>query len=161
MPRIPAIFERIRKTRGGVAAIHQAFSEFPRGIEAHFDFYSSIMLHEPLPLSRGEREWLAVKTSQMNQCPYCIEHHREALSKSSRPQSKKSRKRFSCLTKLATALTREPWRASSLKRYFLEAGFSEAEWQHAVMVVGYFNFANRCAFAMDLELETNFTETCN
>jgi len=52
------------------------------------------------------------------------------------------------------------WRTNSLKRSFIEAGFSEAEWQHAVMVVAYFNFANRCAHAMGLELEENFHFTC-
>ena len=159
MSKLPPIFKRIHKARGGVAAIHHAFSDFPHGVEAHFDFYSSIMLHEPLPLPRREREWLAVKVSQANQCPYCVAHHRAALRKLG--GSKRAKKRYSCLTLLAEILTKEPWRASSLKPIFLEAGFSDPEWQHAIMIVGYFNFANRCAFAMNVEVEPDFTETCN
>jgi len=37
---------------------------------------------------------------------------------------------------------------------------TDAEFEHAVMVVSYFNLANRCAHAMGLELEANFEKTC-
>lgn len=152
------IFGVITRERGGVANIHSAFSDFPQGVEAHYQFYKRIMLDKDLPLSRSDREQLAWLTSQSNQCPYCIHHHREA-HKNTNAKSVDASK-HQALDKLAQTLTKEPWRASQVKAEFRAAGYSEAQWQHAVMVVSYFNLANRCAFAMDLDLEEGFEKTC-
>lgn len=154
------IFERIRKARGGVAGIHTSFSDFPAGVSAHFDFYSSLVLDEDLPLPRDEREWLAVATSEHNKCPYCVHHHAAAYEEKKTEKNETKELRLSALSQLAKTLTAEPWRTSILHEQFVETGFSEAQWQHAVMVVSYFNFANRCAHAMDLELESDFMTTC-
>lgn len=152
------VFEIIENERNGLAKIHTVFKDFPAGIFAHYQFYKQIILSEDLPLSRTEREFLAVKTSEANQCPYCIGHHKSALENAEAESLDKSRAKL--LEELAQTLTKEMWRASPLKSQFLKVGFSEAEWQHAVMVVSYFNFANRCAHAMQLELEENYEETC-
>ncbi len=152
------IFKVIKGERGGVANIHSAFSDFLQGVEAHYQFYQKIMLASDLPLSRSDREQLAWLTSQSNQCPYCIHHHQEAY-KNTLDESVDAKKN-QVLEELAQTLTKEPWKASQLKAEFCSLGFSEAEWQHAVMVVSYFNLANRCAFAMDLDLEEGFEKTC-
>lgn len=157
---VDLIFEKIRKDRGGVAAIHTSFSAFPTGVAAHFDFYSSIVLGDDLPLPRDEREWLAIVTSENNQCPYCIRHHSTAYQQQKQERSEAKEARLSALSQLAKLLTLEPWRASTLRDDFTKAGFSEAQWQHAVMVVSYFNFVNRCAHAMALEIEPDFATTC-
>ncbi len=152
------IFQVIDRERNGIASIHAAFQEFPEGVSAHYQLYKQIVLSDGLPLSRAEREFLAVKTSEANKCPYCIEHHKSALDKlgaDSLPEG-----RADALRDLAEILTKEMWKASALKKSFISSGFSEAEWQHAVMIVAYFNFANRCAHAMGLELEENFQATC-
>jgi len=163
---LSAVFDRIRQERGAIAAIHSAFEAFPEGVAAHFDFYTKLMLADDLPLLRHEREWLAVETSDANQCPYCIRHHATALRKhipdafSEDQGSPGGRRRRQLLSDLANVLTLTPWKASTLHSVFLEEGFSEREWQHAVMIVSYFNFANRCAHAMALELEKDFETTC-
>lgn len=152
------IFETIQNERGDVANIYRAFSNFPEGIQAHYDFYKNIVLAPDLPLPRSEREFLAVCTSQANQCPYCISHHGEALKNFEAPS--KSESRFDLLKRLATVLTQEPWKAGSLRNAFLAGGFSDSQWEHAVMVVSYFNLANRCAHAMNVELEKDFEKSC-
>ena len=152
------IFETIRRERNGVAEIHAAFSDFPIGVAAHYDFYKKLILDEDLPLPRIEREFLAFKTSESNDCPYCIGHHRAAFDNSSSREMDQSRSVL--LELLASNLTKEPWKAHLIAPKFLEAGFTRAEWQHAVMIVSYFNFANRCAHAMNLHLEENFESTC-
>ena len=152
------VFETIQNERGDVANIYRAFSNFPEGIQAHYDFYKNIVLTPNLPLPRSEREFLAVCTSQENQCPYCISHHGEALKNFEEPS--KSETRLDLLRRLATVLTREPWKAGSLRNDFLSEGFSEAQWEHAVMIVSYFNLANRCAHAMNIELEKDFAKSC-
>ena len=77
------VFNKIKKERGEVASIYKAFSDFPEGVQAHFQFYKKILLDPDLPLSRLQREYLAFSTSQENQCPYCIGHHREAFQRQS------------------------------------------------------------------------------
>ena len=153
------IFSTIKNERNGVANIHKAFSDFPIGIGAHYSFYKEIILADDLPLSREDREYLAVKTSEANTCPYCIEHHKEALTKY--PTHSRTDKKSRALGQLAELLTKEPWKSAQLKEEFISVGFSESEWQHSVMVVSYFNFVNRCAHAMNIGLEEDFKKTCN
>ncbi len=158
-PDLEATFELIRRERGEVSEIYRAFSDFPEGVRAHFEFYRTLMLREHLPLDRAEREWLAVETSRRNQCPYCIAHHEEALKNTADGVVEKKKRK--ALSELAEILTQEPWKANWQMPKFLGAGFSPAQWQHAVMVVSYFNFANRCVHAMGLEIESSYEVTCN
>lgn len=158
MPNNSDIFKKIYEERGGVAEIHSSFEAFPEGVSAHYQFYKQLILADGLPLSRAEREFLAIKTSEANKCPYCISHHQAALKNfSSAPIASD---RALALEILAETLTKSTWKSSTIRQSFLDAGFTESEWQHAVMVVAYFNFANRCAHAMGLELEENFQLTC-
>jgi len=152
------IFETIKRERNGVAGIHSAFASFPEGVAAHYQFYKQIILAADLPLTRNEREFLAWKTSEANQCPYCIAHHRVAFDVSKGPSL--DAEKVEVLGELAHELTLNAWKASRLKTRFFAAGYSDAQWSHAVMVVGYFNFVNRCAHAMGLELESDFETTC-
>ena len=152
------IFQMIRRERNGVASIHSAFKDFPQGVAAHYQLYKQIVLMDDLPLPRAEREFLAVKTSEANMCPYCIGHHQSALDNLASAPTDLNR--ANALNFLAETLTKAMWKTSPLKRTFLDAGFTEAEWQHAVMIVAYFNFANRCVHAMGLELEEDFETTC-
>ncbi|MCJ8345379.1 carboxymuconolactone decarboxylase family protein [bacterium] len=153
------IFERIRNERGGVANIHSAFNDFPIGVEAHYNFYHEILLRDDLPLSRIDREFLAVATSQSNLCPYCISHHQSALDTHSKEEEIPSEQE-NLLREFAISLTKEPWKSKLYYKKFLESGYTKAQFQHATMIVSYFNLANRCAHALDLELEETFEETC-
>jgi AhpD family alkylhydroperoxidase len=154
---LDSILQTIQRERGGVASIHSSFSEFPEGIEAHYQMYRALVLQDGLPLPRHEIELLATATSEANVCPYCITHHSEALKNlnATIPPAREA-----LLRKLALILTTNPWKSSLLQDEFLSGGFTKAEWQHAVMVVSYFNFANRCVHALGLQVETNFAETC-
>ncbi|MBT3584118.1 MAG: hypothetical protein HN509_04370 [Halobacteriovoraceae bacterium] len=150
------ITKKINSERGGLANIHKSYLSFPVGMEAHFEFYKKIMLNVDLPLTRDEREWLAVETSRANKCPYCIGHHEKALENYS---GELSEERKELLSTVAQTLTSEPWKAAVLKEKFLKQ-FEASAWAHALMVVGYFNMANRIAFGMDLELEDDFYKSC-
>lgn len=152
------IFETIRAERGGLADIHSAFKSFPVGVAAHYDFYKRLVLAPNLPLPRRDREYLAWKTSEANSCPYCVGHHKSAFQASEETSLDSVRR--AALDHLANELTKCSWKASQVKSAFFKAGYSEAQWSHAVMVVSYFNFANRCAHAMNLELEEGFEATC-
>jgi len=157
-----SILQKIENERGGVASIHGVFSEFPQGIIAHYEFYQAIFLGENLPLSRFEREYLAVETSKQNVCPYCIGHHEEALKNQEYQNARLiGEEKREALSNLAQILTQQPYKASVTKPEFLRVGYKEEEFQHAVFVVSYFNLANRLAHAMDLDLEPDFEKTCS
>lgn len=149
--------QSIKKERGEVANIHKAFLEFPEGISAHYEFYKNIILKTELPLSRVQREYLAFKTSEANQCPYCINHHKAAFENQGQDLKTEVKNLFS---EFAFTLTKDPWKANLFRDKFNHLGFSEKEWQQAIFIVSYFNFANRLAFAMNLEVEENYKESC-
>lgn len=160
-PALSEILNVISAERGGVADIHMAFKDFPQGLWAHYQFYKQIMLDEPLPLSRIEREYLAMEVSQANTCPYCIAHHTEAYNEASKKSGREiAAEKKAALLEAAKTLTLKSYASASVAEKFLSAGFSAAQWQHAVMVASYFNFANRCAHAMGLQVEADFEETC-
>lgn len=160
-PELSEILNVISAERGGIAEIHTAFKDFPQGLWAHYQFYKQIMLAEPLPLSRIEREYLAMEVSLANTCPYCIAHHTEAYKEAAKNFGGEiADVKKAALLEAAKTLTLKSYASASVAAKFLSAGFSAAQWQHAVMVVSYFNFANRCAHAMGLQVETNFEETC-
>lgn len=87
------VFAEIQAKRGGLAEIHTAFEEFPRGVRAHFDLYNGLMLDEDLPLSRLEREVIAVAVSEANTCGYCVAHHSEALAQAGGTLSDEKKRR--------------------------------------------------------------------
>lgn len=157
-PELLEILNIISAERGGVAEIHTAFKDFPQGLWAHYQFYKQIMLNEPLPLARIEREYLAMEVSQANTCPYCIAHHTEAYKNSGGAIEDEKK---AALLEAAKTLTLKPYAAIATGEKFQRAGFTTAQWQHAVMVISYFNFANRCAHALGLQLEMNFKDTCS
>lgn len=152
------IFSKIEKERGMVARIYSDFSAFPESVAAHFELNKVLMLSDSSPLPRHEREYLALETSTYNGNDYCASHHKEAYEKFKNDQSSD---RESYLTKLAYVLTNTPEKVAYLRNKFLEAGFTEAEWQHAVNIVSYFNYTNRLAFSMGMKLETGFEKSCN
>lgn len=151
------LFNKISETRGDVANIHKEYRDYPQGVLSHFNFYENVILKNNGPLSRAHIEYLAFKTSQANECPYCINHHKEAFKNQA---FEITQAEMDILTEFALLLTREPWKANGMKRRFLSVGFTNSQFAHAIFVVSYFNMANRLAFGMNLELEESFQKTC-
>jgi len=56
--------------------------------------------------------------------------------------------RASLLDDFARALTADPRAGTAYLARFVEAGYSEAQFQHAAMVVAYVAFASRCAVTL-------------
>jgi uncharacterized peroxidase-related enzyme len=67
------VFERIMKERGHIANIFLAQGLDPDMLEHHLDIYEILML-DPGPLSRGEREMIAVIVSAANRSAYGAIH---------------------------------------------------------------------------------------
>ncbi len=152
------IKEIISEKRGALANIHKVFLDFPQGVEGHFDLYEKIMLEEYLPLPRGMREFIAVEVSKANECPYCITHHQEAYKNF---ENELDPEKLNILREFSQMVSKEPWKASQFNEKFKNEGFTHPQFLQAVMVASYFNMANRMAFCLDLEIETDFDKSCN
>jgi alkylhydroperoxidase family enzyme len=154
------IFKKIEEERGGLAQIHAVFHDFPQAAEAHYEFYKAMILSENLPLTRLQREALAYFTSESNVCHYCVGHHRAAYAEQLKFGSI-DEVTVRLFAKLAESLSKGNSGIDVLETEFVKAGFSKAQWLHSIIVVSYFNMANRIAFATNIKLEEDFQDTCN
>ena len=66
---LKSIYDAQRQQAGAVANILKAHSLSPAILEAHLRLYSAVM-HAPGPLSRRQREMIAIVVSVMNECHY-------------------------------------------------------------------------------------------
>lgn len=149
------LYQKIAGARGGVADIHQAQSLNPRVMAAHFELYKAIMF-QPSPLTRADRERLAVEVSRANGCEYCAAHHGAALAQLGAEPALPS-----MVFEWAARLAREPEAASAEDIARLRhAGLSDRAILDAVLTVAYFSFANRLVQALGLALEAGFEKTC-
>lgn len=158
--RTKDIFKKIEEERGGLAQIHSVFLEFPQAAKAHHDFYKSMLLDEDLPLTRLQREALAYFTSESNVCTYCVGHHKAAYAQQMKDGCLKD-ETVRLFAQLAECLSKGSTAVHALEAEFTNAGFTRAQWLHSIVVVSYFNMANRIAFATQIELEEDFEKTCN
>jgi alkylhydroperoxidase family enzyme len=67
--RLAELFSAALRRAGKVFAIVRSMSLAPRTLEASIDFYRAVMFGDS-PLSRRQREMLAVVTSWHNHCHY-------------------------------------------------------------------------------------------
>lgn len=149
------LYERIGGARGGVAHIHEAQSLNPKVLATHFELYKAVMF-QASPLSRADREALAVAVSRANSCEYCSAHHgaalRQLVAQSSLPSE---------VFEWAARLARTPETASGADVTMLRAaGLSDRAILDAVLTVAYFSYANRLVMALGLTLERGFEATC-
>lgn len=66
---LKAEYDKALRRGGRVWNIVSIMSQNPRVLRASMDFYLALM-HGPSPLSRGQRELLAVVVSRTNGCHY-------------------------------------------------------------------------------------------
>lgn len=153
------VFEKIKKERGMVARIYSDFNEFPESVDAHFSLNKALMLEDG-PLPREEREWIAVSVSDANGNTYCLTHHKEALDKF---KGKMNLDQVKTINELARSLTKYPdtFNREKFREKFFKLGYTESQWQHAINIIGYFNYTNRLAFGMGITLEEGYEQSCN
>ncbi len=149
------LYERIGGARGGVAQIHQAQSLNPNVLATHFELYKAVMFL-PSPLTRADREALAVTVSRANSCEYCAAHHGAALDQLGEESTLPPQ-----VFEWAARLARAPETVSEPDVAMLRAaGLSDRAIFDAVAMIAYFSFANRLVMALGLTLEPGFESTC-
>ncbi|MEX0721574.1 MAG: peroxidase-related enzyme [Balneolaceae bacterium] len=159
------IYEDLTRKRGKLANVHKAQSLNPKSIVTHMELYMSIMFSKS-PLSRAQREMIAVVVSAVNECEYCQLHHAEALNNYWKDQKKVDQLRSDyeqltlnemdlLLCKLAKNLTLKPSEINEQADIvpLKSAGLSERALLDATLTISYFNFVNRMILGLGLEAD--------
>lgn len=178
------VYDTIVATRGKIAEVHKIQSLNSSTIPAHMELYRSVMFSQS-PLSRAEREMIAVVVSQTNECRYCVAHHAEALlhfwneqarvdalvhatadgifdhpeDTTTVPGNLDLSPRHVALCCFARRVTDKPGAGedgSAVEKLRTTApGITDRAILDATLVIGYFNFVNRIVLTLGVELESN------
>ncbi len=157
------IYDEVQKTRGRVSNVLRIQSLDPKGLKTHLDMYMALVFGKG-PLSRRERELLAVVVSSVNGCSYCLTHHSEALQKYAKDDAfvralgkdpmMELEPREAALRDYAVGLTKSPADGRQEAVETLRGkGFSDEEILHTTEIVAYFNFVNRMVHGLGVALE--------
>lgn len=158
------LYDRYRAPWGGVDTILKIHSLLPSTLTPHVDLYRTLMFGRG-PLTRREREIVATVVSRSNQCRYCIHHHADALLRVSKDRALVDALRSGnepagltdadhAMIRYAEELTLHPGQDHGVSVEALKlTGVSEEAILHITLVVGYFNFVNRIANGLGVELE--------
>lgn len=159
---LKAVYDKIKGKRGKVANIMKIHSLNPKAMLAHSDLYMTIMFKKS-GLTREERELIAVVVSAANRCPYCVNHHAEALNHFWQDDEKVKRlledysalelePKQQTLVQVAEKLTLNPSMVESKDLDKLrEHGYSDHEILNINLIISYFNFVNRIALGLGVE----------
>ena len=134
----------------------------PRALELHRQLEQEL-LAGPSPLSRAQRQMIAIAVSATNGCRYAVARHREALrgelkddalagqvAKDYREANLSAADR--ALLDYAVALTCEPEERTVQEIERLrEYGLGDEAILHATEVAAYLNFANRIALGLGVD----------
>lgn len=168
--RTKQVYDRILRERGHLANIFLAQGLDPDVLESHLDLYVHLMIG-PGPLSREEREMIAVVVSAANRSAYGAIHHSEALETVEKDQdalykllkeytAKHESPRSKVLLAYAAKLTLEPRAVTKDDINDLkDVGLTDEEIIRANLIASYFNFSNRIALGLGVELEEGETRT--
>ena len=159
-------YQRAGNPDGTVDNVMRIHSLNVETLRTHFEMYTATM-HRPSPLSRAEREMVAVAISRLNGCDYCLAHHRAGLERlvPKRPglaealaggETGDLGPREAALVAFATALTVAPGRMGEADIAELRTGgLDDRAILDLAQVVGYFNYVNRIVTGLGVELGDN------
>lgn len=158
------IYDAIRKQRGKVARILGVHSLDPGALQHHLDLYMHLMFSAG-PLSRREREAIAVVVSTTNGCAYCVAHHLEALRRYEKDETVLSAvraapdqladSRLRAMLLYAQKLTAAPSTMNQAQVAALRAeGLTDPDILRINLVTAYFNFVNRIALGLGVEADS-------
>ena len=157
------IYDDLISTCGKLADVHKIQSLNAPTILSLMALYKDVMFGHS-PLKRYQREMLAVVVSAVNQCEYCLRHHREALFHYwkdyqridllvRQPDAVALNEADASLCQYARDLTISPELSGEQKIVSLrKAGFDDRAILDSTLVISYFNFVNRMSMALGLEI---------
>lgn len=167
--RLKRLYDRVKGPADNVDNIMMAHSLRPHSMEGHMALYKNVLHHAGNTLPKWFLEALGVFVSQLNRCPYCVEHHAKGMARllgdATRTttirkalESEKFETAFTPSEALALdyarMVTLSPFTAhKSLIDGLLQAGFTDGEVLEINQVVAYFNYANRTVLGLGVTTE--------
>jgi uncharacterized peroxidase-related enzyme len=167
--RLRTFYKKYSDPFEGIDNILKIHSLNPDSMWKHYDYFKLLTTGRS-GLSRMQREMLAIVVSAANDCEYGVTHHREALHVLTQNESLCDAvagdyttadvpEKDIAMMKFAEVLTRNP---SGVARENVEelrsAGFKDHEILDIVQVAAYYNFMNRMAQGLGVELEPRFRD---
>jgi len=162
--RLRTFYKKYGDPFEGVDNILKIHSLNPESLWHHYDLYKQLMTGKS-GLSRMQREMIAVVVSKANDCYYCLTHHRESLFQLTKNETlcdtvasdyrnADVAEKDVALMSFAESLTRQPGdMGHSDVKALREAGFRDGDILDIVQVTAYYNFVNRMAQGLGVELE--------
>lgn len=163
--KLKDIYDGLIEKRGKLADVHTIQSLNPDTIIAHMELYRSIMFSHS-PLTRAQREMIAVVVSATNGCSYCQQHHGAALNNYWKDDARIEllKKNYETagldatdtrLCQYAIELTIHPGNFENENKpmNLRESGLDDRAILDVTLVVAYFNFVNRIVMALGVQLE--------
>jgi len=157
------LYDTIAEKRGKVSNVLKVHSLNPAALKEHLDLYDAVLFGSS-PLSRADREAIAVVVSAANDCDYCVRHHGEALQAYWRDEDRVRRlandytalddlgDQLQAACDIAAKLTTDPGAMSEDDVHTLrDAGWSDRAVLDIVLVTSYFNFVNRITNSLGVE----------
>ncbi len=163
---LAALYQRTGNPDGTVDNVMKIHSLNPDTLRTHFEMYTAAM-HRPSPLSRAEREMVAVQVSRLNGCEYCLHHHHAGLRRlmPDRTHDADSLRdgsddaltdKESALVAFAGKLTMTPGAMSEADVATLrDVGLDDRAILDLAQCVGYFNYVNRIVVGLGVRLGDN------
>lgn len=158
------LYRRVGNPDGSVDNVMKIHSLNPTTLRTHFEMYKAA-LHGRSPLSRAERELVAVAVSRANGCAYCLTHHRAGLERLWPEERRASAAavaeggrdgldaRETALVDYAEKLTDTPDAMQAGDVDALRAvGLEDDAILDLAQVVGYFNYVNRIVTGLGVSL---------
>ncbi|MDG6228765.1 MAG: peroxidase-related enzyme [Candidatus Thermoplasmatota archaeon] len=159
------IYQTLVQKRGNISNILKVHSLHPTAMKNHLDLYLSLMFNKS-DLKREDKELIAVIVSSINHCEYCIRHHTDALRFYWKDEKKIE---DVLLKKEASDLLSDPQKALvefavKLTKYpknvnyedvdrLKKNGFKDKDILEVVLISSYFNFVNRIALGLGVEVD--------
>lgn len=168
--RTKQVYDEIVAKRGHIANVFIAEGKDPEVLSHQLAMYMETMFGSG-PLSRDEREMIAVVVSAANKSPYGTIHHSEALEHVEKDpdalkkvleefSAKHASPRTKTLLAYAAKLTLDPRDVTEEDiQDMRDAGLTDQEILRANLVASYFNFLNRVTLGLGVQVETDKART--
>ena len=159
-------YKRVGNPDGTVDNVMKVHSLNPDTLWTHFEMYTAAM-HGQSPLSRAEREMVAVTVSRLNGCNYCLRHHKAGLVRRladdrhgvadtlAKGGTDGLTVREQAMIDYAVKLTRTPQQMNRSDIDALRiAGLDDRAILDLAQCIGYFCYVNRIVTGLGVELGT-------
>jgi uncharacterized peroxidase-related enzyme len=157
---VETLFQKFEAKVGFIPNVAKVFSLTPEHFLRWFHYYDFLLRNEQSPLSRKEREMIALVVSSENNCEYCLASHsaylRDLTKDSILPdvlihnyRRAELTEREKALLDFAVAITKESYEMNEQDLEILrQVGLSDEAIFEVAQVAAMFNFTNRLANAL-------------